>query len=213
MNRIILFLILLSGLIFCSCNVLRTVNGFTQKYKRAKKEKSSIVLPLVIVKDKYSSSGMFIQLIHENGRKLDLFVPAEKEGKVNIKEVIKTVESNNNPNTWEFYYAPFASPSVDSVRLEDGALDWYDNYQTIIGQNELYNLKKMRKRGYVIKMQFVNEADFCLVVSESQYINNYNSTDRLQDGPNERKSKIPKYMFLEDVDKIRFLLPKSTFCE
>lgn len=212
MNRSVLLLILFSALCVDSCEAQKTVNGFTQKYERIEKEIPLFSLPFVNMKNKYSSSGAFIQLIHANGRELDLFVPTEKEEEINVQEVIKTIEFNNNPNTWSFYYTPFGVFNIDSV-LSNGRVQWYDNYKTIIEQNELFSFEEVRKKGYVIRMKFVKDASFCIVETATRELNNYNSRDKLQDGSKERKSETPTYLFSNNVNMVPLLLPKSTFCE
>lgn len=212
MNRKFLFVILICVIILASCKIQRSLNGFTKMYETSKWEAPLFSLPLVEVLGEYSSSGAFVQLIHSNGRRLDLFVPSKSGSELNIKKVIDIIELENNPNAWDFYYAPHGVINIDSVRNGE-SVQVYDDYKTIIQQNELYNFESSFKRGYEVRIKFVEAANFCLALTRTRELNNYNSRDKIQDGPNHRISDVPSYLFSNEVKSVRFLMPISTFCK
>jgi hypothetical protein len=193
------------------CHSQVSLTGFTESLSNSDSP-TIISLPEVNILNQFNSSGAFISLKHENGRELDLFVPAESRKEINLSKIINAVESENDPNKWDFFYAPLGGIVIDSVLVNE-ALESYDSYVTIIEQNELYKLKKVKKNGYLVMMQFVDApVSFCIAQVNVDQINSYNSIKKLQDGPYHNESELASYVFSNEVKKIRFLLPVTQFC-
>ncbi len=199
--------VLLFGVVGCSVSDV----GFEATKKQESKYRMSYPsgIERIVVKGALESSGYFIQLVHPQNSRLDLFVPCEK-GKIKYKDVIETV-SSNDVSTWPFYYSPLGFFWADSVRVENGYM-LYDDL-TNIGANNLFDWKQMHRNGFEVYSMFVPNAKFCLAKGATAEINHWNFHDQIQDGPEERDlEKNFFYMFDEKVDSIAFLVPQGSYC-
>lgn len=190
----------------CATNTQKT--GFTLKQKQTAQNK--FALKNIAIIEKIHASGFFVEILHKkNNRKIELFIPSDGQEQIEFKSIIDTLELNNNPNNWSFYYTPFGTLLIDSINV-NGEKKMYDNYNTIISLNELYSFKNYTTRNYKIRYVFVENTQFCLTEVSSKELNSYNSLSSIDDGSTNNPSI---YIFDKDSGEIPLLLPASKFCE
>lgn len=210
--RVINICFILPLFILNACSVRSNIGFEASENQKSKYVSShSDGIDRVAAERVYESSGHFVQITHPNAVNLELFVPGN-DSELDYGSIIKLVVKCNDASKWPFYYCPLGLFAIDSVQTDFG-YHKYNDFETNIGMNELFEWQQKMKYGFLINHIFVRDAKFCLVKGMVEEINNWNFDDQIADGPEVRDSDENFfYMFDESVDSLSFLLPYGSYC-